>query len=229
MLTIFGVPFSAHTRKVIVGLHEKGLDFRLEPIVPLRPVLPEVFLRASPLKKIPALIDGDLALADSSVIALYLDRVHPEAPLYPMAPAAYGQALWIEEFVDGALAEHVLHGLLFQRAIGPAFLGLQPDHALIATTLNEKIPARLGYLEAALENDWFAGGRFSQADITVASILLNFHYAGERLDDRRYPRLYAFLHRALARPGFVKALTAEAPVAREAKILDMTFLGTLGY
>ncbi len=229
MLKVFGVPFSAHTRKVIVGLHEKGIEHQLEPLVPLRPDLPQAFLRASPLRKIPALVDGDVELADSTVIALYLDRVHHAAPLYPTEPAAYGRALWIEELVDGALAPHVLHGLLMQRAFGPAFLGLVPDEALIASSLHEKIPPRLADLEAALDADWFAGGRFSMADITVASILLNFHYAAERLDSSRFPKLDAFFRRALARPSFVRALRAEVPVARDLKILDMTFLTELGY
>src|SRR4051794_31734395 len=146
MIKVYGVPFSAHTRKLLVGLNEKEVGYELEPLVPLLPKLPEPFLRASPLKKIPVLVHGDVALADSSVIALYLDRIHPERPLYPRDPALYGRALWIEEFVDGGLAEHVLHGLLFQRKIGPAFLSTKPDEALIATSLTEKIPAPLAYL-----------------------------------------------------------------------------------
>jgi glutathione S-transferase len=228
MIQIYGVPFSAHTRKVLVGLNEKELDYELERLVPILPNPPERFLRASPLKKIPVLLHGEVALADSSVIALYLDRIHPARPLYPADPALYGRALWIEEFVDGGLAEHVLYGLLFQRKFGPAFLSLKPDEALIATSLNEKIPARFAYLEGELGGDWFAG-EFSYADVTVASMLLNFHYAGETLDARRYPKLHAFLRRAVTRPSFARALSREAPAARDTKILDMTLLQELGY
>jgi glutathione S-transferase len=228
MFKIYGVPFSAHTRKVLVGLNEKELAYELEPLVPLLPNLPEPFLRASPLKKIPVLVHGDVAVTDSSVIALYLDRVHGERPLYPSDPALYARALWIEEFVDGGLAEHVLHGLLFQRKFAPAFLSQKPNEALITTSLTEKIPARLAYLEGELGGDWFAG-EFSYADVAVASILLNFHYAGETLDAGRYPKLHAFLRRAAERPSFARALSREAPAARDAKILDMTLLHELGY
>ena len=37
----------------------------------------------SPLGKIPALRDGDRAFSDSSVICEYLERLHPEPPVYP--------------------------------------------------------------------------------------------------------------------------------------------------
>jgi glutathione S-transferase len=228
MLTVLGVPFSAHTRKVLVGLREKGLPFELRPLVPLQPELPEVFLRASPLRRIPVLLDGELAFADSSVIALYLDRIAPTPALYPEEPAAYARALWIEEFVDGALAEHELRGLLFQRAFGPKFLGLEPDQALIESSLQHEIPERLAYLESVLDGQWFSS-RFSQADVAVTSILLNLHYAGERLDARRFPKLARHFRRALERPSLHASLEAEAPAARALGVLDMALLTELGY
>ncbi|MBL8680466.1 MAG: glutathione S-transferase family protein [Myxococcales bacterium] len=229
MKKVLGVPFSAHTRKVIVGLVAKGLAYKLEPIVPLRPDLPAEFVEASPLRKVPVLIDGGVSIADSTVIALYLDRVHSERPLYPVDPAAYAKALFVEELVDGALAEHVLHGLLFQRVFRPAFLKQPTDDALVASSLRDKIPPRFADLEKLLVGEWFAGASFSQADITVASILLNFHYAGEALDAGRFPKLSEFLTRALAARPFVEALGREAPAARELGLLDLSLLARLGY
>ena len=227
MLEIYGVPFSAHTRKALLGLREKQLDFELVPLVPLSPDLPEEFLRASPLRKIPVLAHDGRRIADSTVIALYLDRVFPERPLYPAAPQAYARALFVEELVDGALAHHVLHGLLFQRVFGPRFLGLQPDTQLMEASLRDHIPPRLDDLEGLLEADWFAGP-FSYADITVASILINLAYAGERLDSARYPKLRGFLRRALARDTFREALRLEAPAAREIEGMDMALFDELG-
>ncbi|MDD9943722.1 MAG: glutathione S-transferase family protein [Myxococcales bacterium] len=228
MLQIYGVPFSAHTRKVIVAAHHKRLPFELSQLVPLTPDLPEWFLRASPLRQIPVVVHGGRTIADSSVIALYLDRVAPERPLYPEAPDDYAKALFIEELVDGALAKHVLHGVLFQRVFGPRFLGLTPDRDLITRSLEEHIPLRLADLEARLEGDWFAGA-FSYADITVASMLLNFHYAGEQVSRDTHPRLHALLRRALLHEPFATALRAEAPAARGLHDLDTHLLDELGY
>jgi len=36
-LKLYGVPFSAHTRKVLVGAKEKGLELALSPLVPMAP------------------------------------------------------------------------------------------------------------------------------------------------------------------------------------------------
>lgn len=210
MLKIHGVPFSAHTRKVIVAAIEKEIPYELVPVVPLTP--PDGWAVLSPLGKIPAITDGEFSVADSSVINLYLERRHPARPIYPSEPGQYATALWIEEYVDSALAQHVLHGLLMQRVFAPKFLNQAPDEALISRSLMELIPPRLDYLESALKGDYFAGS-FSVADITVVSILMNFYYAGEKLDTARHPRLAAHLGRTLARDSLQRALRAEVPAA----------------
>ena len=227
MLKIHGVPFSAHTRKVIIVALEKGIPYELVPVVPLNP--PPGWAELSPLGLIPVVQDGATTLADSSVIGLYLERKYPERPFYPDDAAAYGRALWIEEFVDGVLAAHVLHGVLLQKVFAPRFLNRAPDEALIERSVNELIPPRLDYLERALGGPWFAGATFSIADVAVASILMNYCYAGLAVDARRYPQLCAFLARALGRASFRRALETEIPAAAQVGGLDFALLRDLGY
>ena len=219
MLKIHGVPFSAHTRKVILAALEKGIPHEIVPVIPLTP--PPGWTDLSPLGLIPAIQDGDFTLADSSVICQYLDRAYPGPTLYPGDARQYARVLWIEEFVDGGLAPHVLRGLLMQRVFAPKFLGKAPDEALIHTSLTQMIPPRLAWLEKALTGDWFVANAFSMADIAVASILMNFQFAGEVLDAASYPRLAGFLRRALARPSFRQALQAEVPAAKSVGALDL--------
>lgn len=219
MLKIHGVPFSAHTRKVIIAALEKGIPYEIVPVIPLTP--PPGWTDQSPLGLIPAIQDGDFTLADSSVICQYLDRAHGGVSLYPGDARQFARALWIEEFVDGGLAPHVLRGLLMQRVFAPKFLGRAPDQALIHTSLTQMIPPRFAYLEKALTGDWFVAEAFSIADIAVASILMNFQFAGEVVDAASYPRLAGFLRRALARPSFRKALQAEIPAAQSVGALDL--------
>ncbi|NJO12689.1 MAG: glutathione S-transferase family protein [Gammaproteobacteria bacterium] len=221
MLKVHGVPFSAHTRKVLIAALEKGINYELVPVVPLAP--PPGWQELSPLGLIPAIEDDNVRLADSSVILHYLERKYPQPSLYPSDVSAYGRALWIEEFVDSGLASHVLQGLLMQRVFAPKFLNKAPDEAVIKRSLTEMIPPRLAYLEQQLTGDFFAGS-FSVADITVASILINFHYAGEVISEQAYPRLYKHLRRVLARPSVQKHLQAEIPAAKSIGALDMRLL-----
>lgn len=219
MLKIHGVPFSAHTRKVIIAALEKGVPYVIVPVVPLTP--PQGWLETSALGLIPALQDGDFTLADSSVICQYLDRAYPGITLYPGDARQYARVLWIEEFVDGGLAPHVLRGLLMQRVFAPKFLNKAPDETLIRASLTQMIPPRFDYLEKALTGDWFVANTFSMADITVASILMNYHFAGETLDSSRYPKLAEFLSRSLRRPSFRRALQFEVPAAESVGALDL--------
>jgi glutathione S-transferase len=116
-----------------------------------------------------------------------------------------------------------------QRVFAPKFLGLAPDHALIEKSLHELIPPKFDYLEKSLSGTWFAGEGFTIADVAVASILINYHYAGERLDARRCPRLARFLERALGRESFRTAFQAEVPAAAQIGALDLSLLRRLGY
>ena len=220
MLKIHGLPFSAHTRKVIIAALEKGIPYEIVPVLPLTP--PPGWTEQSPLGLIPLVVDGDFQITDSSVICQYLERAYPgSASLYPGDARQYARALWIEEFVDSGTAAHVLRGLLMQRVFAPKFLNKAPDEKLIEESLTKMIPARFGYLERQLTGDWFVANTFSVADITVASILMNYHFAGESLDAASYPKLRAFLKRALARPSFRQALQAEMPAAQSVGALDL--------
>ncbi len=94
-LTLYGAPLSPFVRKVRLLLAEKGLDYQLEAIAPFGQ--PAWYREISPLGRIPALRDGDLALADSSVICQYLEERYPEPPnLQGDAPASRAAVRWLE-------------------------------------------------------------------------------------------------------------------------------------
>jgi glutathione S-transferase len=220
MLEILGVPFSAHTRKVLLALREKALPFKVVPVIPLAP--PPGWLELSPLGKIPVLRTPEITVADSSVICQYLERIQPAPGIYPSDPAEFARALWIEEFVDGGLAPHVLGGLLLPRVFAPRFLKRAPDEALIRRSLEQEIPPRFAYLERSIESDYLVGSSFSIADITVASMLINYQFAGERLDG--YPKLQKYLRALFRRPCFQQAFAVELPAAEQIEGLDLRVL-----
>jgi glutathione S-transferase len=209
-LVLHGASASPFVRKARVFLLEKGLPYELVPVVPFPPAnsSPE-FRRISPLGKIPALTDGDFGISDSSVICAYLERTHPTPPLYPSDPQAYARALWLEEFADSRLVEAV-GPVFFQRVIRPGFFKQAPDDELIGKALTESLPPAFDYLEEQLDGvEWLAGGRFSIADIAVASMLQQLRHGRETVDAARWPRLAAYAERALSRPSFKGCIAEE--------------------
>lgn len=91
--------FLPYVRKVLVVAAEKGVKLDNRPINPSTSTDPQ-FLAASPFRKIPVLLDGDMALADSTAIVTYLEALHPEPAVLPAAPRERARAVWFEEMAD---------------------------------------------------------------------------------------------------------------------------------
>jgi glutathione S-transferase len=211
MRIVYGANGSPFVRKVRVALDEKKLAFEQESIVPFN-VSPE-FRKISPLGKIPAFRDGDRTLADSSVICAYLERQYPEPPLYPSDPYDYARALWFEEYGDSALVAVVGGKIFFPKVIAPRFLGRPTDEAAVQKAIDEELPPLFDYLEAELADgrDALVGGRFSIADIGIATQFVNLRHAGYGVDGSRWPRLARWVAAIHARPSFKKVIDEEAP------------------
>jgi len=209
-LVLHGAPASPFVRKVRVALIEKGIPYELVPVVPFPPAnaTPE-FRRMSPLGKIPALSDGDFGISDSSVICAYLERIHPAPPLYPSDPKDYARALWFEEFADSRLVEAIAP-VFFQRVVRKLIFKQEPDEELVRKALGEALPPALDYLEGQLEGvEWLVGGRFTIADIAVASLLQQLRHAGAPVDAARWPRVAAWSEQVLSRPSFKGCIAEE--------------------
>jgi len=207
MLEIHGASASPFVRKVRVALAEKGIPYTLVPVVPFG-VSPE-FLRMSPLGKIPVLKDGDYTLPDSSCIVAYLERVQPEPALAPRDPKQFGRALFLEEYADTRVVE-TLGPVFFERFVKVRLMNGKADEARCREQIDVKAPPVFDWLEAqAPDGDGIVGGRFSLADIAVASPFVNYRHVGERVDARRWPRLAAYLERVWSRPSFKGVIEEE--------------------
>jgi len=204
---LHGAPLSPFVRKTRVALAEKGVDYELDPLIPFG--VPAEYKRISPLGKIPCWEDGDFALPDSSAIVAYLERVKPEPALYPSDPKEFARALWYEEYADTRLAE-VCTTPFFQRVVRAGLMKQEADEAAIAKALEEGAPEVFGYLEGELDGrDYLAGGRFSIADIAVASMFVNFAHGGEKVDAARWPRLADYVSRIHGRPSYKAIIEGE--------------------
>ena len=84
-MIIYGTSLSFFVRKVLAYAAERGIEVETRIVNPRVPD-PE-FAEASPLRKIPAMRDGNYCLSDSSAIIHYLEAKYPEGALIPAEPA----------------------------------------------------------------------------------------------------------------------------------------------
>ncbi len=204
-IVIHGVGGSPFVRKVRVALAEKGIPYQSNPVMP--GMTPDDYTRLHPLKKIPVLQEGDFVLPDSSCILAYLERTHPNPPLYPSDAQQYARTLWYEEYSDTKLTE-TTGPVFFNRVVKKRIFKQEPDEEVIRQKLGEVGPL-FDYLEGELgDSEYLVGNRFSVADIAVGSAFVNFMHAGEKPDAGRWPKLAAYVERVHSRPSF-KALIEE--------------------
>jgi glutathione S-transferase len=202
-----GVNLSPFVRKVRVALAEKGVEYRLVPVVPLG--VSDEFRKISPLGKIPVFEEDDgFTVPDSSVIVAYLERTRPIPPLYPADPREMARALFLEEWADTRLVE-ACGPVFFERYVAVRLLKRTPNEELIRTCLEQRQPQAFDWLENALSGREFAAGnRFSVADIALASPFVNLRHAGQGLDAARWPVMSRYVQGIWDRPSF-KALLQE--------------------
>ena len=201
-ILIIGSFISPYVRKVLACLNLKGLDYTIDPITPF--FGNDDFARLSPLRRIPVLVKGDMALCDSSVICAWLDEEYPDAhPLMPATPADRAQARWLEEYADTRMGDVFIWNLFFQRVVHP-FVWREPgDQARIDAAVNVNIPEILDYLEGVVPGEGFLFGPIGLADVAIATFFPNARYAGVEVDAARWPLTAAYVARCLAHPAFV--------------------------
>lgn len=219
---VVGSYLSPYVRKVLVVLDLKGVPYRIDPIVPF--LGDERFTALSPLRRVPVLIDGDVVLADSTVIAEYLEERHPAPRLHPEGPAARARARWLEEYADTRLGDVFVWRLFHQVAIRPAVFGEKGDPELVARTLERDVPDVLGYLETQLPAEGFLFGALGIADVALAAFFRNAAFARFQVDPARWPRTAGFVERVLGTPPFLRLRPFEerllrTPVARHREVL----------
>ncbi len=207
-LIVYGAPLSPFVRKLRLFLAEKGLDYQLEIIMPFGQ--PEWYREISPLGRIPALKDGDLSLADSSVICHYLEEQYPDLPpLYGHTPAQRARINWLEKYADYELAPLTTFVVFRNRVLQPTLQ--QPcDEAAVQSALHDKLPSHFDYLEKTLGSaDYCVDNQLSMADLALSCQLINLEHGGEQLDSQRWPQLANLLAHIKARPSVQGVLPGE--------------------
>jgi len=174
-MLLYEHPLSSYAQKVKIALREKGVAFEVEtPNALGSGAAAGPFAAASPRNEVPALIDGEAQIFDSTIILEYLEDKFPTPPLLPRDPMARAQARMIEDVCD-TLYEAINWGLgeisWFKRAEGAKAEELRATAARQTTELQAWLTGKLD------GRDWFNGASFGWADLSVAPYLnRSFHY-----------------------------------------------------
>lgn len=203
MTVLYEHPLSPFAQKVKIALAEKGVVY--EARLPDFFGRDERFAAASPRLEVPALVDGDTTVFDSTIILEYVEDRWPTPPLLPTAPAARARVRMLEELCDTyyeAINWAVFEVRVFGRATGEL-----ADRLLARSA--EQIAGVNAYLERELgDMPWFNGERFGWGDLSVAPAVHaaavggNAPAAGSRLD--------GWLQRVRARPSVADVFAAGA-------------------
>jgi glutathione S-transferase len=226
-MLLYEHPLSSYAQKVKIALREKGLDFKAEiPSALGSGMAGGEFAASSPRNEVPALIDGEARIFDSTIILEYLEDKFPSPPLLAKDPVERANARMIEEVCD-TLYEAVNWGLSeirwFKRAEGEQAEKMKATAARQTAELQAWLTERLG------GRAWFNGASFGWADLAVAPYLnRSFHYglgtppgsplAGWRERIRARPSVAATFREfeaATERMGDAAARVASGAIRRE--------------
>ena len=195
-MKLYWSPQTRSTRALWM-LEEAGVDYELELVEIRNPQREDSkeFRAASPMGKVPALVDGKVQMSESAAICLYLADRYSSGTL---APA-----------VDDPLRGKFLYWLMYTPAvIEPAmsekFNGVESnrgrsgwgDFELMIETLESGLKKRT----------WILGKKFTAADVMVGSSAV-FMRMFDMLPESTTISTYA--NRCLERPAYQKALSIE--------------------
>lgn len=212
MIKIHGVHLSPFVRKVLLTLEYKGMPYESVNVFPGSP--DPAFRAISPLGKVPVLEHDGFTIPDTSVICRYLDRIHPDKPIYPTDPKLEARACWLEEFADSKLIE-ACAGLFQQRFLFPKMMNQPTDEAKVTEILGQQMPPLLDYLESQTPASGpLVGDSIGIADFAVLTCFLQASYGDFEVDGSRYPRLRSYLDGCLADEIVQNRMAAEAEMVK---------------
>ena len=186
-----------------IMLEEVGLPYRVIE-TDVRPGQPrsQTFLAASPLGKIPAIVDHDtpdgapITVAESLAIALYLadktGKLMPEAPVERAAAYQWGA-------VTAAGFGAAITGIFFARQIDA-----EAHAGLIAKYVADIDQGFLAMDRRLADNAYLAGGAYSFADVLAAPLLNTAKLIG--CDTGAYAAVHRWYAEVSARPAVQRGM-----------------------
>ncbi|MER5114866.1 glutathione S-transferase family protein [Serratia marcescens] len=190
-ITLYGTPLSGHVHRVALLLRMLALPYAwVEASAEVRQSA--AFRRLNPFGQIPVLQDGDLTLADSNAILVYLvKRYAPDSHWLPEQPVA---AARVQAWLSKAAGE-VRYGPASCRLI--AQFAMPEDYQAARAVSDRFLPQMEQHLS---ERDYLATEHPTIADLACHSYVAVAAEGGISLAP--YPAIRRWAARIAALPGF---------------------------
>jgi glutathione S-transferase len=201
-IKVYGAAISGHCHRVELFCSLLGLPWETVAVNMMKAEhkAPE-FLRKNPFGQIPVIEDGDVTLADSNAILVYLEGRYAPGQWMPRDPVGAAKVQRWLSIAAGPLA----FGPSMARAMR---LFGRPDDPKPAVTRAENL---FKVMDAELAaRDWLAAGGPTLADVALYSYTARAPEALISLEP--YPYVRAWLARVEALPGFVAMVETPKPL-----------------
>ena len=190
-MKLFWAP-QTRAQRAIWMLEEAGLEYELERVDLGSPDRSAAFLAASPMGKVPALIDGAVAMSESAAICLYVaDRYAAGTLAPPVDDAQRGKFLYWTLYTPAVV----------EPAMSEKFNKVEPnrqrsgwgDFDLMIETFDDALSGR----------EWILGAGFTAADVMLGSSAI-FMRMFDMLPETK--NLEAYADRCQSRPAWRRAI-----------------------
>ena len=206
-IKLHGAVISGHTHRVRLFLSVLGLPFEsIELDLGTRIQRSPEYLARNPFGQVPVIEDGEVTLADSNAILVYLNERYASDPARWMPRDAVGAAR-VQRWLSVA-AGPLANGPAVARVIGLFRLATDPADSVARSH------ALFQVMEAHLQSQPFlAGASATLADISNYAYVAHAPEGGVSLE--AYPNLRGWLERVEALPGFVPMIRTPIGLAAE--------------
>ena len=196
MITLFHHPKTRSTRFIFL-LEELGVDYRIQRVNVRKrdgtgerdPVNPH------PLGKVPAILDGETRVFESSAIALYLTDRFPQSGLGPTVgePQRGAYLSWL-----------AYYGGVLEPAFVSKFLKTEVPRGTAGWVVVEEALTPL--TEALARGPYLLGEHFSAVDVLYGTTFAMFRQSPLM---EKSAAIDAYVERTVARPAYQRALARE--------------------
>lgn len=203
-ITLYQHPLSGHSHRVRLFLSLLGKDVNIIDVDLLAGAHKNAeFLTKNPLGQVPVIEDGEITLADSNGILVYLaDQYDASGTWYPQTPIARAE---VQRFLSIA-AGQVANGPAAARLVN--VFGAKLDHERAKVMASGILLALDQHLAV---REWLVGAHPTIADVANYAYIAHAPEGDVSLED--YPNVRAWLTRISNLPGFVPMVKTEVGLA----------------